>query len=269
VPYGAEEEVVQAAYRKLAMEHHPDRNGGAKAAEERFKAINDAYDRIKRGDIPQPPRAKPASWDDPAPWRRKTPYSRAADDMLNAFRAHHAQKNRDVDMTHTVTLEDAFRGKEATLVLRMPTGTRQVPIRIPAGVESGVKVRIPGAGENIWPTVPPGDLNLTIFIAPHPRFGRAGAELHLDLPVPVMDALLGADLEVTGIDGQRLKIAVPSCVKPGLKMRVPGHGMPDFRTGRRGDLILNVDLKMPISIDTEGREILEKFRLRDRQNTVG
>lgn len=264
VPRGASEDVVQAAFRKLAMQHHPDRNGGDKSAEERFKAINAAYEAIKSGKAEQSPPRHGAHADADAPWRRKTPYGTRAEtveEMLRAFRAHAHQRNRDIEMTYTVTLEDAFHGRDVNVTLRSPTETRDVPVRLPAGLEHGLRVRIPGCGERVWPNVAPGDLILTFHIAPHGRFGRDNADLHLELPVPVFDALLGTEMEIDTIDGSRLKLTVPSCAKHGMKMRMTGHGMPSMRhQGRRGDLIVTVVLRMPECLTSEQRDAIRAFR---------
>jgi len=268
--YGATEQEVQAAYRKLAMQYHPDRNGGDRSAEERFKDINAAHDRIKAGYVPPASRPRPPGPDEHAPWRRGTPYGRRdTDEMLRAFRAHSSGRNRDIDMSYTVTLEDALVGRVATLTLRLPTGPQDVRILIPKGVETGHRIRIPGAGENIWPSCKPGDLVVTIIVAPHGRFGRVGAELHSTLPVDVVDMILGCDIVVTTIDGQQLKVVVPPYSKNGLMMRIPGHGMPLRSTeDKRGDLILVLEAKMPQTLTAEQKALLEKFRLLDSQSKV-
>jgi DnaJ-class molecular chaperone len=150
---GADEAEVAAAYKKLAMQHHPDRNAGDAAAEARFKDINAARDAIKQGTTDPPNPFHPGGGAPGSPfWNVAGGQSFGnLDDILSALHAQQHQRNRDINVECTLSLEDVFRGTDVAVALRGPQETRNITVNIPAGVDHGNRVRVPQAGEHIFP----------------------------------------------------------------------------------------------------------------------
>ena len=145
---------------------------------------------------------------------------------------------------------DTCRG---TGVERKP---RQVKVRIPAGVDDGQIVRLPGRGEAGRNGGPPGDLFVVVRVAGHPLFGRDGANLTLRLPVTYPEAVLGAEVKVPTLDGTPVTVRIPPGTPSGRVLRVRGHGVPRSKGGR-GDLLVAVEVAIPRHVDAKEKKAVE------------
>jgi molecular chaperone DnaJ len=139
------------------------------------------------------------------------------------------------------------------------TGTervqRQVKVRIPAGVEDGQRIRVKDRGEPGRNGGPPGDLFVTVRVAPHPLFGRRGRDLTLTVPVAFTEAALGATITVPTLDDKPVSLKLPAGTRNGRTFRVRGHGL---RQGsQRGDLLVTVEIAVPSQLSPEERSALE------------
>jgi molecular chaperone DnaJ len=133
-----------------------------------------------------------------------------------------------------------------------------IAIRVPAGVGDGARVRVAGKGNVGRHHGRAGDLYATVAVAPHPLFRRDGDDLHIEMPVAIHEAALGARIEVPTIDGPA-RLRVPPGTQSGQRLRVRGRGAPDPRSDRRGDLIVEVRLVLPRLLDERSKELLREF----------
>lgn len=133
---------------------------------------------------------------------------------------------------------------------------RQVKVRVPAGVDDGQMIRLPGRGEPGRNGGPAGDLFVVVRVAPHPIFGRDGSNLTLRLPVTYPEAVLGAEVKVPTLDRAPVTVRIPPGTPPGRVLRVRGHGVPRPKGGR-GDLLVTVDVVVPRHPSVKERKAVE------------
>jgi molecular chaperone DnaJ len=138
------------------------------------------------------------------------------------------------------------------------TRSEIVQVRIPAGVADGDRVRVPGKGNAGVRGGAPGDLYITVHVAPHPVFRRDGDDLHTVVPLAIHEAALGARLDLNTPDGAA-KLRVPPGTQSGQRFRLRERGMRSTRDGRRGDLVVEVRLMLPRMLDERSKELLREF----------
>ena len=242
VPRAATEKQIRSAFLKLAKTSHPDVNPGDKKAEERFKAISAAHDllsdparraRFDRGEVDAAGQDVP-----PQGFRRGgggAPF--AGEDMgdilSSMFGARSGGPNRprrgaDAQYTLTVTFLDGVRG--ATQRLSLPGGS-DLDVGIPPGTESGDTLRLRGKGH---PGTPPGDVLITLTVAAHALFRRDGPDIHLDLPITIREAVMGAKVTVPTVAGP-VTMSVPAGSDSGTRLRLRGRGVAARGTKPAGD----------------------------------
>ena len=136
--------------------------------------------------------------------------------------------------------------------------SEQLAIVVPAGVNDAARLRLGAAGSAGRMGGPPGDVYVTVHVAPHPLFRRDGDELHLVVPVAVHEAALGARIEIPGIDGPT-RLRVPPGTQSGQHFRLRGRGAPSPRGGRRGDLVVEVRLMLPSVLDERSKLLLREL----------
>ncbi|MBV7395079.1 molecular chaperone DnaJ [Mameliella sediminis] len=136
---------------------------------------------------------------------------------------------------------------------------RALSVNIPAGVETGTRIRLAGEGEAGMRGGPPGDLYIFIEVEPHEIFERDGAELHCRVPVAMTVAALGGDIEVPTIDGGRSRVKIPSGSQSGRQMRLRGKGMPALRGGATGDMFIELAVETPVNLTAKQKELLREF----------
>ncbi|MEO0681690.1 MAG: molecular chaperone DnaJ [Pseudomonadota bacterium] len=136
---------------------------------------------------------------------------------------------------------------------------RRLQVKIPAGVETGTRIRLAGEGEAGVAGGPAGDLYIFIEVAPHPIFEREGVDLRCRIPVPMTTAALGGEIEAPLVDGGRSRVKVPSGVQSGKQLRLREKGMPALRGGRRGDLYLELEVETPVNLSARQKELLREF----------
>jgi molecular chaperone DnaJ len=144
---------------------------------------------------------------------------------------------------------------------------RTLNVNIPAGVETGTRIRLAGEGEAGARGGPAGDLYIFIEVRPHPIFNREGSDLHCRIPVPMTTAALGGEIEAPLIDGGRSRVKVPSGVQSGKQLRE--KGMPTIRGGRRGDLYLELAVETPVNLTAKQKELLKEFEAAGKDNSPG
>jgi molecular chaperone DnaJ len=134
-------------------------------------------------------------------------------------------------------------------------GTRSIEVDVPAGIDDGQRLRLAGRGPAAPRGGEAGDLFVAVRVAPNSSFERRGDDLWHRLPVSIVQAALGARVDVETLDGSR-EVEVQSGTQPGARMRIAGLGVPSLRTGRRGDLVVEVDVRVPTNLTPEQAELL-------------
>lgn len=286
VARGASADDIKKAYRKLARQYHPDHNPGDKAAEEKFKQLNEAFEvlsdpskrrlydefgddaaklgwdekkaeqfRAFRTAGPRGPGGMPFDFHSAGGDGAGVDFESLLQEMFGGQRRGRARGPRaggDVAAELTVSLADAVLGAERAIML----GGRRLSVKIPAGVDTGSRIRLAGQGEPGERGGPPGDLFLDVTVEPHPLVRREGQHLFMDLPVTAKEAALGAEVTVPVFGGSG-KVTVRPGTQSGTKLRLRGKGVPGLRGGHAGDLYLVVMVKLPEHLDEAGKKAVE------------
>lgn len=143
---------------------------------------------------------------------------------------------------------------------------RTLNVNIPAGVETGTRIRLAGEGEAGMRGGPPGDLYIFIEVAPHPIFERDGQNLYCRIPVSMTTAALGGDIEAPTLDGGRTRVRVPPGAQSGKQLRLRGKGMPALRGSGTGDLYIELAIETPVNLTAEQKDLLRRFEEISKDN---
>ncbi len=343
VSKGASEADIKKAFRKKAMELHPDRNQDRADAEAMFKEANEAYDVLKDGQ-------KKAAYDrfGHAAFENgggggfrggpqgnpdfASAFSDVFDDLFGDFmgggggraRGQRAARGSDLRYNLRLKLDEAYRGKQATIsvpgsvacdvcngtgaeggaepatcptcagqgkvraqqgfftvertcptcsgrgqIIKNPCKScagagrvakdRTLNVNIPAGVETGTRIRLAGEGEAGLRGGPTGDLYIFIEVESHPIFERDNQNLFCRIPVSMTTAALGGEIEAPTLDGGRTRVKVPAGVQSGKQLRLRGKGMPALRGAGSGDLYIELHVETPVNLTARQRELLREF----------
>ena len=147
---------------------------------------------------------------------------------------------------------------------------RQLSVNIPAGVETGTRIRLAGEGEAGLRGGPQGDLYIFIEVKEHPIFQRDGVHLFCRVPISMPAAALGGEVEVPTIDGGRARVKVPAGAQSGKQMRLRGKGMPALRGAGIGDMVIELAVETPVNLTARQKELLREFeKLSEENNPEG
>ncbi|WP_158916509.1 DnaJ C-terminal domain-containing protein [Caulobacter sp. S45] len=267
---------VRKAFRKLAKTLHPDQNPNDKAAEERFKRLSAAFDilgdvekraKYDRGEIDgdgrEVHRGFPGGNGGGFPGHGGGFEGVDVDEIFGGMFSGRARGGRgfamrgsDVQARLDVDLEETIKG--ATRRISFQDG-RTLDVTIPKGAVNGQTLRLRGQGYPGRGGGPTGDALIELAIRPHPVFRIEGADLHMDLPVSVPDAVLGAKVDAPTPDGT-VALTVPRHSNSGAVLRLRGRGGYDGGGAKRGDLFARLVVTLPERIDPELEQIAETWR---------
>ncbi len=283
----ASERELKQAYRRLARKYHPDINPGDSSAEAKFKEINEAYevlsdpenrrkydqfgDRWQHADQFARAGRQQAPFGDFGPGGGTSFHFTGDDlgslfgDLFGGFGAQAGQprftediraskKALDIEYPVEVTLEEAYHG--ASRLLSFEDG-RRLEVKIPPGVKDGSRVRISGKGRQGRGGAR-GNLYLVLSVKPHPMFQRSGDDLHVEVKVPLVVAMLGGEVQVPSPKG-KLALKVPPETQNGRVFRLAGRGMPHLGNSSRGDLLAKVNVTLPTSLSAKEKELFKQL----------
>ena len=267
---------IRKAFHKLAKELHPDRNPDNKPAEERFKRVTAAFDllgddekraRFDRGEIDADGRDQfrggfggrgggSAGGDASARFEGAD-----LDDIFEMFgglggRARGPARGQDIRARMEISLEESITGGTRRIAF---SDGRTLDVAIPKGAADGQVLRLKGQGAPGRQNGPAGDALIEIVVAQHPIYRREGANLHMEAPVSVPDAVLGGKATVQTPDGT-VKLKIAKGANSGQIMRLKGRGAFDARTGKRGDLLVKLVVTLPRTPDRELEAFAEDWR---------
>jgi DnaJ-class molecular chaperone len=174
---------------------------------------------------------------------------------------------RGEDLTSEVTIpfNTAVTGGEVELSLKRRTGkVETIRVKIPAGIEDGKRIRLRGQGEAGPKRGTPGDILLTVHVAPHPYFSRRGPHLDVKVPVTLAEAALGAKIDLPTPKGT-VQLTIPPGSSSGAKLRLKGFGIPS-KDGSAGDLFAEVQIILPKPLDDDSQRMIKEIDQRHRQN---
>ncbi len=278
----ASQDEIKKAFRKKALEHHPDRAEGDKsAAEARFKEVNEAYAVLSD-------ESKRQQYDMFGSDRFRQQFSQedifdstsfgSIQDILgdlgfggdifsrifgrfggrggaraDPFAGAGRQRAPDAESAITIPFEEAMAGSERQLAVGPPGGpTRSLTVKIPPGTRDGTRLRLKGQAGG----TPPGDLYLRIQVLPHPHFRLRGErDLEIEIAVNVIDLILGGSARVPTLRDGDKKVKVNAGTQPGTAIRLKGYGVPPS-----GNLYAIVRATFPEQLTDEQRELFEKLR---------
>jgi DnaJ-class molecular chaperone len=277
VPRGASAEEIKQAYRKLAKKLHPDLNPGNPRIEQSFKEVATAHDllgdaekraRFDRGEIDATGAERPrrsyyknyAQGDWGARYRGFDGEDAYFEDELFAdlFRGQgHGVRIRGADVSYAAEadLVEAATGVKRRLTL---SDGKTLEFSIPAGTEDGQTLRLKGQGRPGLGGAPAGDAFIEIRIKPHALFTRQGDDVHIELPVALQEAILGAVVDLPTVDGS-VAIKIPPGVNSGTVMRLKAKGIVNQTTKRRGDQLVTLKVVLPDTIDKELSDFMERW----------
>lgn len=294
VPRDASTADIKKAFRKLARQHHPDVAKDKKAAEEKFKEINEANEVLSDPEKRKKYDGLGEHWQNPHHGQQDR-YQGGPQDSGQEFnfggtgfsdffeqyfsgasrygfpetgapgQGQRERRGSDIEGDILVTLEEIMHGAVRPISLQTTNartgkvGTHSFQVRIPAGVTDGKRIRVPGQGEPGTGNAAAGDLYLRVRHAAHPDFHTEGHDLFYDLDIAPWEAVLGAELSVPTLDGP-IKLRVPAGSENGQQLRVRGRGLPKGKSGERGDFHATLNIRLPDKTSDEERALWEKLR---------
>jgi curved DNA-binding protein len=277
---------IKKAFRKLARKHHPDVATDKKAAEEKFKEINEAHEVLSDPEKRKKYDQLGADWQNAGSYPRGGYGGGAPDfqfggtgfsDFFEQFfsggsrqgfpgrgPAARSRRGGDIEGDVLVTLEEAMNGTIRPITLQSTnpqtgaTEKQTFKVKIPAGVTDGTRIRVAGQGQAGLGGGASGDLFLNVRHAAHPEFTTDGADLLHELDIAPWEGVLGAQVSVPSLDGP-IKLKIPAGAENGQQLRVRGRGLPNGKD-TRGDFYVTLNLVLPDSISSEERALWEKLR---------
>lgn len=258
----ASQDEIKKAYKKLAIENHPDSGGD----QDKMKEINEAWDSLKTPE-------KRSDYDNARKFNtthrsysaNQEGFPNKFDDLndifAHMFREPRKPRNQDIHLRLALTIEEIYSGKEVTAEYSYPEGgTESVNIKVNPGTLPGARIKYSGKGGKKLQNMPPGDLYVTVVALHHPIWSVVGNSAARLLKVNIIDILLGKKSRVECLDGSVIDVTIPKNPKTGSKIRIKGKGFPVNNTTEHTDMILVLDIEIPEINQTQQDQLKEIFK---------
>jgi curved DNA-binding protein len=289
VQKNASVEEIKKAYRKLAMKYHPDHAKGDKSAEEKFKKISEAYavlsDKEKRkeydtfgsegfrqrfsqedifrgfdfGDIFREFGFGGGDFSHAAGGGRRFSFGTGSPFNYSGAQQHGRTKGSDLVYELPLTLREVASGTSKVITFQHQGRSENLTVKIPKGLIAGKKLRLAGKGNPSPYGGPAGNLYVKAKVLNDPVFSSEEYDLYINRELKLSEAILGTTVSVPTIDDKQLSLKIPPGTKPGTKMRLSGHGLPDMKDSKKGDLYVRIQVKIPQHLNKEQKKIVDKL----------
>jgi curved DNA-binding protein len=265
VPKGASEDEIKRAYRRLAMQHHPDRGGD----QNKFQQIQQAYDVL--GDA-----QKRSEYDNPQPQGNYHFHfgngGNPFEEIFASFGfgggpdpfAHMRQqqrKNKDLRIQIDLDLPETLHDQVKTISVQTTTGERQtVQVNIPKGIRTGHQMRFSGLGDNMFATIARGDLYVHFNVRQDPQYEVENDDVVYRCSISVFDAMTGVSVDVPTLDSKVFRLTIPAGITHGTRLRLPNQGLYTINTQKRGNLIAIISLSVPVLASQQAKDLIDQLK---------
>jgi curved DNA-binding protein len=263
----ATQDEIKQAFRKLASKHHPDKGGDTS----KFQEIQQAYDILSDPEKRQQYDLELQGLSRGGMRFQWNSQEGSIHDLFRGFgfgednpfeRMRQPRRNKDIRIKIDLSLEETLQSVGKTIQIQTTNGHKEtLNINIPRGIEHGSTIKYTGLGDNFFETLPRGDLYIVISLLPHDRFRLVNSDLVTDLRIDAIDAMIGTQREITGIDGRTFLLTIPAGCQPGTRLRIKDQGLYSTNSLHRGNIIVEVVVEVQPIKDPAQRQILEGLKL--------
>lgn len=252
-------EEIKKAYKKLSMKHHPDRPGGNQAE---FIKVQQAYEILSNSD-------KRDAYDHPHnPFQQQgrgqhNPFGGTPFEHMfgQGFAQPQTPRNRDITVQADIDLLDVMNGKNLIIQYRLSSGhIETVTVDVPKGAKHGDTIQYGGLGDNGNLRHPRGNLFVQIRVKKSRQWGREEDNLIVKKIVNVFDLLIGCVIIVVTLDNKQIELKIPQGTKPGTKFSIPGYGLPNMHSSKKGNMYVTIDTEMPKISNTDILNKIEQIK---------
>ncbi len=260
----ATDKEIKKAYKKLAMQYHPDKGGD----EKKFKEISAAYDGLKTTEKRQQYDAQRRFGNNIKFTHTNQPFGFNLDDIFTDFfggqdpfrQRRRAPKNRDMTITVPISLENAYNGLKKQISVQLGSGKRQVvDLDFPAGVNNGMTLNYKELGDDSIQGIKPGNLQVRVQVNKNPMWERRSNDLYTFRQIDAFEAILGTIIIIKTMSSKTIKATIKAGTQPGTFIRIPNEGMPIIRSNQKGHLFIRIDVLIPSNFTQEQKDILAKY----------
>ena len=173
--------------------------------------------------------------------------------------ANMPQKGQDAEYNLSITLEESVFGADKKISFQLENRVEDISVKIPAGINSGKKLRLPGKGLSGYNGGPSGDLYLNINVLPHPIYARDGNDLYIEKTIKFTQAVVGTSIDVTTLDGSVKRLKISPGTQNNTKIRVKGYGVPGLKGAPKGDLYVKINVDVPKKLSDRQMKLVQQL----------
>ncbi|MDD3250652.1 MAG: DnaJ C-terminal domain-containing protein [Smithellaceae bacterium] len=169
------------------------------------------------------------------------------------------QKGQDAEYNLAISLEESVMGADKKISLQMENRIENINVKIPPGISTGKKLRLPGKGLTGYQGGPNGDLYLNINVLPHPIFSRDGSDLYIEKTIKFTQAALGTTIDIPTLDGSTKRLKIAPGTQNNTKIRMKGFGVPGMKGATKGDQFVKINVEVPKKLTDKQTRIIEQL----------